>query len=390
MAGYGGDASQAPNVLEGQGYWFKSISDPTGLYLLTEPFGAGEENLESGLGNCQRNGSMVSAFANAYYAETEVPIVGVFAAQGNTAIEWWQPGGAPLNDAINRYMVAKNWLEENGYTVRHDFMVWCQGESDGWKNTSKEQYKASFAEIMDEMKLAGIETCFMVRIGVQKNNLVQFDEIITAQNELCKEREDTVMVCTATAGFVDEGLMSDNVHYNQVGYNKAGNLAGINAAYYVNTGTEPSMYDSRYGDTYDPNTNEYYEVDYLVNTNIGNNGKYNDYGVGRITITDYFACTDIPVVEIDCEEEYVNAVQIMGATAAVSVRVAIRYYDENRTIIGSTSDGNHAYIRIILCVEDQNGNVDPGRNEIESSLTENVADGWIITVNGAKYTLKNK
>jgi len=150
------------------------------------------------------------------------------------------------------------------------------------------------------------------------------------------------------------------------------------------------MYDSRYGDTYDPNTNEYYEVDYLVNTNIASNGKYDDYGVGRITITDYFACTDIPVVEIDCEEEYVNAVQTMGATAAVSVRVAIRYYDENRTLIGSASDGNHSYIRIILCVEDQNGNVDPGRNEIESSLTENVADGWIITVNGAKYTLKNK
>lgn len=70
MAGYGGTASRAPVVPEGHGYWFKSISDPTKLYNITEPFGAGETNMDSGLGNCQRNGSMVSAFANAYYVNT--------------------------------------------------------------------------------------------------------------------------------------------------------------------------------------------------------------------------------------------------------------------------------------------------------------------------------
>jgi len=252
MAGYGGTASLAPTVPEGHGYWFKSISDPTKLYNITEPFGAGETNMDSGLGNCQRNGSMVSAFANAYYEDTGVPIVAVFAAQGNTAISWWKPGDAPLNDAINRYKTAKNWLVNNGYTVRNSFMVWCQGESDGWNSTAKSSYKTQFLDIFSAMQNEGIDACFMVRIGEQKSSSTQFDQIILAQNELCKQNAGVVMVCTATAGFVSEGLMSDNVHYSQVGYNKAGTLAGQNAAYYVNTGKKPSMDDPKYANTYDP------------------------------------------------------------------------------------------------------------------------------------------
>jgi len=252
MAGYGGSASRAPVVPEGHGYWFKSISDPTKLYRLTEPFGAGETNMDSGLGNCQRNGSMVSAFANAYYKDTGVPIVAVFAAQGNTAIDWWWPGKAPLNDAINRYKTAKEWLENNGYTVRNDFMVWCQGESDGWNGSAKRMYKTLFIKMFDAMKAEGIDACFMVRIGEQQSSSTQFDQIIEAQNELCKEVDNVVMVCTATAGFVKAGLMSDNVHYSQEGYNKAGTMAGENAAYYVNTGKKPTMEDPKYGNIYDP------------------------------------------------------------------------------------------------------------------------------------------
>ena len=80
----------------------------------------------------------------------------------------------------------------------------------------------------------------------------KLDQIIAAQNELCKEIDDVVMVCTATAGFVEEGLMSDNVHYSQAGYNKAGTLAGENAAYYVNMGRKPTMADPKYDNTYDP------------------------------------------------------------------------------------------------------------------------------------------
>ena len=388
MAGYGGTASKAPVVQEGHGYWFKSIADPTKLYPLAEPFGAGEKNTSSGLGTGQMKGSMVSAFANKYYESTGIPIVAVSAAQGNTAIEWWQPGNAPLNDAINRYKTAKIWLSQNDYTIRHNFMVWCQGESDGWNGTSKETYKTKFGAILDAMKIEGIETCFMVRIGVQKTDATEFDTIIAAQTELCREREDTVMVCTATAGFVKEGLMSDNVHYSQDGYNIAGTLAGGYAADYVNTNIEPSMYDARYGNTYRPIPNTT-KSNYLLNTNIDVNGAYNNYGNGRITLTDYIPCTGTPEVTINCEEEYLAAVKSAGGTSAVSVVVAIRYYDENMTFIGTTSNDNHSYIRIILCVSNSNEKVDLGLTSGTISLPDNIAEDWVITVNGKQITLSN-
>ena len=46
--------------------------------------------------------------------------------------------------------------------------------------------------------------------------------------------------------------MADYVHYSQAGYNKAGTLAGENAAYFVMTGKQPTMADPKYGNVYDP------------------------------------------------------------------------------------------------------------------------------------------
>jgi len=392
MAGYGGNASEAPVVPKGHGYWFKSFSDPTKLYEITEPFGKGEGDSKSPLGRSQRNGSLVSAFANAYYENTGIPIVAVFAAQGATSIENWKPTGGFLRDAINRYKTAKVWLEENGYYIRNDFMVWCQGESDGVNYTSKNVYKTKFGAIIDAMKKQGIDKCFVVRVGVQKNNATLYDQIIGAQTELCKERKDTIMASTATAGFAKEGLMSDIYHYTQKGYNKVGTLAGENAAYYVNTGIEPSMYDVRYEKKYNPydNDNKVIKTNYKSNTNISLDGSYKSQGNGRIAITEYFQSSTIPIVEIDCYEQYVNAVKNAGGSNAAFPVIAFRYYDKNKNFIGTTSNGNHAYVRIVLCIMNSNKKTDLELSNGTVILPDNVAENWILTVNGVKYLLTNK
>ena len=250
MVGNGGTASEAPVVPEGHGYWFKCISAANGIYPLEEPFGAGEVN--SALGSNGTRGSMVSAFANAYYDNTGVPIVGVFAAQGNTGIDFWLPGGDAFEEVVSRYQKAKIWLQGNGYTIRNDYMVWCQGETDGENKVSKDDYKSKFFSVVDELVATGIDACFVVRIGHNTTNPAKYDDIILAQTEICKEYEDIVMVCTATASFIEDGLMYDYVHYSQAGYNKAGTLAGEHAAYFVNTGKKPTMEDPKYGNIYDP------------------------------------------------------------------------------------------------------------------------------------------
>ena len=250
MVGNGGTASEAPVVPAGHGYAFKSISAETGIYPLAEPFGAGEAN--SAIGSTSTRGSMVSAFANAYYDNTGVPIVGVFAAQGNTGIDFWLPGGDAFEEVVNRYRDAKYWLESNGYTVRNDFMVWCQGETDGENKMPKDTYKEKLFSMVDELLAEGLDACFVVRIGHNTTNTAKYDDIILAQTEICREYDEIVLVCTETVTFIDEGLMYDYVHYSQAGYNKAGSLAGENAAYFVMTGKQPTMADPKYGNIYDP------------------------------------------------------------------------------------------------------------------------------------------
>ncbi len=248
MAGRG-VASQAPVVPEGHGYEFRAVSDPTKLYSITEPFGANENR--GVVTETSKTGSMVSAFVNEYYANRQVPIVGVSCSKGATAIDFWKADGTALNEAIDRHNAAKKWLEENGYAIGRDFMVWCQGETDGGKGVTAEAYTSKFKAIIEKMiSEAGIEFCAVVRIGNNRNDAKLYDGIIKAQTEFCKSYDKAVMVSTKMAGFAAEGKMKDEFHYVQSAYNEVGTDAGKNTASYINTDVEPSMYDPEYENTY--------------------------------------------------------------------------------------------------------------------------------------------
>ena len=251
MAGRG-VASEAPNVVDGTGYEFRAISDPTRLYPITEPFGVNENNATSGVSETSKTGSMVSAFANEYYKYTHTPIVGVSCSIGGTSVDWWKPSGKPLNDAISRHNAAKTWLNANGYTVRHDFMVWCQGETDGDNGTEPHVYIETMKSIIEAMMQAGVEKCFVVRIGNHKTKSTLYDNIIEAQTELCRTYNNAVLVSTDFARMAADGLMKDAFHYTQEGYNITGSSAGKHTAFYVNNGVEPYMYDHEYGNLYFP------------------------------------------------------------------------------------------------------------------------------------------
>ena len=85
-------AQPAPQIMEGAGYEYRAISAPDKLYPLTEPFGR-QENAEDGIndGN-MKTGSLVTAFVNACYQKTGVPIVGVSASKGGSSIYAVVPG----------------------------------------------------------------------------------------------------------------------------------------------------------------------------------------------------------------------------------------------------------------------------------------------------------
>ncbi len=130
MAGRG-NASEAPALIQGAGWEYRAITAPDCLSPLCEPFGEKEDNAHGVTEPGMKTGSMVTAFVNACYAETNIPIVGVSCAKGGSSIAEWLPGTPYYKDAVERTMRCEQWLIHHGFTIRYGGMVWCQGCTDG-------------------------------------------------------------------------------------------------------------------------------------------------------------------------------------------------------------------------------------------------------------------
>ena len=238
-----GTATLAPSVSSEQALEFRAISDPERLYPLTEPFGV-DENNPDGLDDFDlKTGSMVSAFASSYYENSGTRLICVSASQGATEIKRWLPGKVFLKDAGERFQNAVLYLENHGYQIRHTFVVWCQGETDGRLQTSEALYQNSLISIAEYMQDLGVQDFFVVRIGNNRDDPYLYDTIIKAQTDLCQSDSRFTMISTSFSVMAGIHLMQDKFHYIQTGYNIAGYEAGRNAAYYLSTGNPAPLYD---------------------------------------------------------------------------------------------------------------------------------------------------
>ncbi|MBO5279289.1 MAG: hypothetical protein J6B06_07350 [Lachnospiraceae bacterium] len=234
MAGRGAACERwqegAPRLTEGAGYEYRAISSPDCLYPAEEPFGRAE-NRENGINDGERkSGSMVTAFMNAYYKETGVPVVGISASKGGSSILQWQPAGAFLEDVKNRLSSCRQFLERDGWTVRHTYMLWCQGETDGDHGMSGDEYQKYFLDMWQEMKQEGVKTCFLVLIGnYNGTEEIDYREIQQAQRELTQNNTEIILVDESFPSMKARGLMKDFFHYYQAAYNEVGTNAGRNA-----------------------------------------------------------------------------------------------------------------------------------------------------------------
>ncbi len=242
MAGRG-KAEEAEKPIEGAAYEFRAVSDNSRLYPLQEPFGK-LENREDGINDrwesvYAKSGSLVSAFTNTWFKRTGIPIVGVSASKGGSSIKEWIPGTKYNQDMLARLDQAFSFLRRNDIEIRHAYALFCQGETDGDQKTDKSQYKAMFKEFLSSLKSHGIEKIFVILIG--KCNIEgkydSYDEIRKAQQELSKEDEDVVIASRLLETFLEKGLMKDEFHYLQKGYDIVGRDAAQNAADYVISST---------------------------------------------------------------------------------------------------------------------------------------------------------
>lgn len=291
MSGAGGDKELAPPVTEGHGYEFRAISDPTRLYNIEEPFGKNESFIG---GICDipgaKKGSIVSCFANEYYALTGVPIVGVSASQGATTTEIWQSAGFQI-DMQQRYDITVNWLNDNGYYIRNRYVVWFQGESDAANHVQPEIYNTNMDNIIRPLFIKGLNKVFIITPGRTLSIKNYFDDIINQQLDMCRE-SGYYALGTNILSDVSAEYMVDEWHYNQLVLNIIGIETAKSVSCYTLNRKERIDYDYENDRVYIPNGFDYtgeesaepldlsnlqklqdeYWEDYLVRINEKNNG----------------------------------------------------------------------------------------------------------------------
>ncbi|MGN0149270.1 MAG: sialate O-acetylesterase [Clostridia bacterium] len=236
MAGRG-EYEDAVYCPVGHGYEFRSVTEPDMLFNITGPFGKKENNDtvndNSGAGVDRRSGDMVSALMESYYSQTGTPIVGVQCSRGGTNLGYWN-SAAQKAEAQSRLTAAKTYLEDNGYTINHIFMVWCQGEADADKlhsgSQSIEGYKSSTLSVFNYMKEVGVTDMFVVKTGHYNGSDdtdgahdAAYVSVNSAQEELAQETENVYTV----GSFLEyQSSMKDSYHFHQNAYNEVGTAAG--------------------------------------------------------------------------------------------------------------------------------------------------------------------
>ncbi len=240
MAGRG-TASEAPSVPYGTGFEFRAVTAPDRLFPLAEPFGRDENDPSGVYEPGMKTGSMTAAFVNAYVKETGVPVVGVSCSKGGSAIASWLPGTPYYLDAVRRLRRCENWLTSQGIVIEHRLMAWCQGCTDGDLHTDPELYLRQTAHMLHTFQEeCGIEACFLIQIGNHRDEPALYVPIQEAQLRLAADEPNVILVSRQFASFAKRGLMKDEYHYCQEGYNLVGTEAGTNAGRYV-TASLPSI-----------------------------------------------------------------------------------------------------------------------------------------------------
>ncbi len=231
-----GSASLAPKLTQGAGYAFNYVTDRQKLPAIKEPFGYGQDDSYFANSDYCR-GSMVTAFANAYYKQTNTPIIAVPAScVGSGSVSWVD---TRYKGVIQRVNAAVKLAKKKGLTIRHVYMVWMQGENDAFADMSASWHKENLIKMVKKIKRkTPVEKCMVISIAnytldaeIGKN----FRRIQKAQKSLCQTNNNFVMISTKATSLSESYFREDGIHILQDGLNKIGTEAGRNAGKYAKT-----------------------------------------------------------------------------------------------------------------------------------------------------------
>lgn len=138
---------------------------------------------------CYGNTNLVPSFCRTYTEIIKRQVLAVHAAKGSTKISDWLPG-SPIYQMLTQK--ARGAIQK--VSPERIFFVWLQGESDAIAGVTKEDYKAALHVLCNALKAdLGIDLFGIIRVGRFTNDDRDL-EIISAQDEICREDEDFVML----------------------------------------------------------------------------------------------------------------------------------------------------------------------------------------------------
>lgn len=179
-------------------------------------------------GSCSGNTNLVPKFCEYYRKATGAEVLAVHIAKGSTEIKHWLPGTAGFEMVVEKATAAVRKVKE-AHSVGHIYFVWLQGESDAIAGNTKEYYKEKLQLLNNALKDAlGIEKFAVIRVGRFTNDNRDM-EIIHAQDEVCRENEDFIMLTEiATDLNMQAEYMNPFVegHYSALGLEKLGEVSG--------------------------------------------------------------------------------------------------------------------------------------------------------------------
>jgi len=172
---------------------------------------------------CYGNTNLVPSFCRTYTEMSKRSVLAVHAAKGSTRISEWLPG-----TSIYRILTEKARGAIRKATPERIYFVWLQGESDAIASVTKDEYKAALRVLCDALKTdLGIDRFGIIRVGRFTND-DRDTEIISAQDEICREDEDFAMLTDIATELNEQSeYMNPHVkgHYSAKGLETLGSAA---------------------------------------------------------------------------------------------------------------------------------------------------------------------
>lgn len=223
---------------EGQGDSAKSPGPLGGLIYESSALNSADDPLGSA-----DTGSMWPSFAKQWYLKTGRRAIFINGYQDGSALDPvadtgfgdYSPTGALRGAAVTEWDAAVAWISANtSYTINTHNIIWCQGENDAFQihggGMTGEDYETQLEALAAWWKTeTSMDQMYVIQSGrkVSGNQDTGYTALRTAQTDACTDSANLTMTFTGAVDFSTSGKMVDDVHWDQVGLNEAGNQTAI-------------------------------------------------------------------------------------------------------------------------------------------------------------------